>query len=280
MTSSSSRLSFALVALATGVVAISAPVAAGRQAAARSAPATAPVYGYHVVRAYPHDRGAFTQGLEYRSGALYEGTGLYGRSSLRKVKLETGEVLQKSDLGPELFGEGITVLDDRILQLTWKNQIGFRYEQLSFKRIGEFSYEGEGWGLANDGTTIYMSDGSAQIRFWDAKTLKETRRITVRDGNQEIRELNELEWIKGEIYANVWNTWRIARISPQDGHVIAWIDLTGILTQTEQAIDVGNVLNGIAYDFTGNRLFVTGKLWPKLFHVTLVPPKSTTRGSH
>jgi glutaminyl-peptide cyclotransferase len=228
-----------------------------------------PVYGYRVIHTYPHDGNAFTQGLEFRAGFLYEGTGIYGRSSLRKVKLQTGEVLQQTNLDPTYFGEGITVLNERISQLTWQTQTGFVYEQLTFKPLRQFQYPGEGWGLANDGSRIYMSDGTSQIRFWDAMTYQETGRITVRDGNTEIKDLNELEYYKGEILANVWLTDRIVRFSPKDGRVTGWIDLKGILPAHEHAPD--SVLNGIAYDSVGDRLFVTGKLWPKLFEIQLVP---------
>jgi glutamine cyclotransferase len=233
------------------------------------AQAAAPEYGYQVVHVYPHDRTAFTQGLEYRGGFLYEGTGLEGRSSLRKVKLETGEVLQKIDLSPQLFGEGITVINQHIIELTWKHQLGLVYDQVSFKRLRTFNYPGEGWGLTNDGSKIYMSDGTAQIRVWDATTLQEKKRLKIHDGARAIEELNELEWVRGEIYANVWQTDRIARISPADGSVVGWIDLAGILPVADRGgVDV---LNGIAYDSLGDRLFVTGKLWPKLFEIKLLP---------
>jgi glutaminyl-peptide cyclotransferase len=263
------RLVFVTVTIAFGAATLSARQAAA-PAPARPATAATPVYGYKVVHTFPHDHGAFTQGLEFRAGALYEGTGLYGRSSLRKVKLETGEVLQKTDLAREYFGEGITVLNQRITQLTWKAERGFVYDQMSFKPIRDIQYPGEGWGLANDGQRIYMSDGSAQIRIWDPVSYQETGRITVHDGAEQIDQLNELEWVRGEIYANVWQTWRIARISPKDGTVLGWIDLTGILSAADQSQGV-DVLNGIAYDEVGNRLFVTGKWWPKLFEITLVP---------
>ncbi len=232
--------------------------------------AQTPKYTYKIVHVYPHDRTAFTQGLEYRDGFLYEGTGLKGRSSLRKVKLETGQVLQKIDLAPSYFGEGITVLDGRIVELTWQAQTGFVYDRVRFKLLHNFTYPGEGWGLANDGKTIYMSDGSAQIRLWDPESLKERRRITVRDANREIVNLNELECVKGEIYANVWQTDRIARIKPEDGRVIAWVDMSGLL-KPEDLTEPVDVLNGIAYDSARDRLFVTGKLWPKLFEIKVVP---------
>lgn len=235
--------------------------------------AEAPVFSYMVVHVYPHDRGAFTQGLEYHDGFLYEGTGRKGDSKLRRVKLETGQVLQQIELAPSYFGEGITVVNGKILELTWQSQVGFVYDRGTFRLQRNFSYPGEGWGLANDGKTIYMSDGTAQIRRWDPDTLQERGRITVRDGNRNIDNLNELEWVHGEIYANVWTTNRIARISPADGHVIAWIDLAGILKPEDQAIPV-DVLNGIAYDAARDRLFVTGKLWPKLFEIKMVPKMS------
>jgi glutamine cyclotransferase len=236
------------------------------------APATpqTPQYGYQVVHVYPHDRTAFTQGLEFRAGFLYEGTGLEGRSTLRKVKLETGEVLQQINLAPEFFGEGITVVNQQIIQLTWRSQIGFVYDQASFRRLRSFNYPGEGWGLTNDGAQIYMSDGTAQIRCWDAGSLLEKRRFTVRDSGRPVPLLNELEYVRGEIYANVWESDRIVRFSPVDGKALGWIDLTGLLSAADRAGQV-DVLNGIAYDALGDRLFVTGKLWPKLFEIRVIP---------
>jgi glutamine cyclotransferase len=228
-----------------------------------------PEYGYRIVHVYPHDRTAFTQGLEFRGGFLYEGTGLVGKSTLRKVKLETGEVVQRIAIAPQLFGEGITVINQRIVQLTWQSHLGFVYDQASFRQSRTFEYPGEGWGLTNDGDQIYMSDGSAQIRIWDATTLKEKKRLSVHDGSQPVERLNELEWVHGEIYSNVWQTDRIARISPTDGKILGWIDLSGLLTGADRA--GADVLNGIAYDSIGDRLFVTGKLWPKLFEIKLVP---------
>ncbi len=232
--------------------------------------AQTPVYGYRVVHVYPHDPDAFTQGLEYRAGYLYEGTGLKGRSSLRKVKLETGQVLQEINLAPEYFGEGITVINQQIIQLTWQSEIGFIYNQASFQQLRSFHYPGEGWGLANDGQQIYMSDGTAEIRCWDPVTLQEKRRFTVRDHGNPVMNLNELEYVHDELYANVWQTDRIARISLRDGHVLSWVDLSGLLSPADRAGPV-DVLNGIAYDVLGDRLFVTGKLWPKLFEIKIVP---------
>jgi glutamine cyclotransferase len=238
--------------------------------------AEAPQYGYQIVHVYPHDRNAFTQGLEFRAGFLYEGTGLKGQSTLRKVMLETGQVLQQVKLASEFFGEGITVVNQQIVQLTWQSQVGFVYDQSSFRQLKFFNYAGEGWGLANDGTQIYMSDGSAQIRCWDASSLEEKRRFTVRDNGRAVSFLNELEYVGGEIYANVWQSERIARISPADGKVLGWIDLSGLLTAADRQEQV-DVLNGIAYDALGNRLFVTGKLWPKLFEIKIVPKRAAVK---
>lgn len=238
--------------------------------------AEAQQYGYQIVHVYPHDRNAFTQGLEFRAGFLYEGTGLKGQSTLRKVKLETGQVLQQVKLASEFFGEGITVVNQQIVQLTWQSQVGFMYDQSSFRQLKFFNYAGEGWGLTNDGTQIYMSDGSAQIRCWDASSLQEKRRFTVRDNGRAISFLNELEYVGGEIYANVWQSERVARISPVDGKVLGWIDLSGLLTAKDREEPV-DVLNGIAYDVLGNRLFVTGKLWPKLFEIKIIPKRAAVK---
>lgn len=229
--------------------------------------------GYTVVRSYPHDRAAFTQGLEYRDGFLYEGTGQVGRSSLRRVKLETGEVVQRYDVPQPFFGEGITVLNQQIFQLTYTTQTGFVYDRSSFKVLRSFAYPGQGWGMTNDGKQIYMSDGTSQIRVWDPATLKEIRRIDVKDGARPVTDLNELEYVRGEIYANVWHTDRIARISPADGRVLGWIDLTSLVPRAERPSDPEAVLNGIAYDAAGDRLFVTGKLWPKIYEIKLVQKK-------
>ncbi|HEX5229317.1 MAG TPA: glutaminyl-peptide cyclotransferase [Bryobacteraceae bacterium] len=232
--------------------------------------AQTPEYRFQVVHVYPHDPNAFTEGLEYRAGFLYESTGLKGRSWLRKEKLETGQVLQQIDLASQYFGEGITILNQQIFQLTWQTETGFVYDQASFRMKRTFNYPGEGWALTNDGQNIYMDDGTAQIRVWDPYTLQEKRRITVKDQGQPVTNLNELEWVRGEIYANIWQTDRIARISPMDGRVLGWIDCTGLLSPADQTGGDGAVLNGIAYDSFGDRLFVTGKLWPKLFEIKLV----------
>jgi glutamine cyclotransferase len=240
--------------------------------AKKAAPSAIPVYGYRVIHTYPHDTGAFTQGLEFREGVLYEGTGLFGRSTVRKVELETGKVLQQIPIDSKYFGEGITVFNRQIIELTWTSKTGFIYDQSTFRMLRSFNYDGQGWGLANDGQQIYMSDGSPDIRVWDPVTLTEKRRITVRDVGTPVKELNELEWVRGEIYANVWQTDRIARIAPSDGRVVGWIDLAGILPASER-VSSDAVLNGIAFDPLGGRLFVTGKLWPKLFEIEVVPKK-------
>jgi len=227
-----------------------------------------PEYGYQIVHTYPHDPSAYTQGLFYLNGVLYEGTGLNGRSSIRKVKLETGEVLEKRDIPEQYFGEGIINWKDRLIEITWQSQTGFVYDLSNFSIRSQFSYPGEGWGLTHDGKRIIMSDGTSELRFWDPETLQETGRVAVADEGRPVQELNELEWVKGEVYANVYQTDRIARIDPASGKVVGWIDLTGILSPDDRRGT--DVLNGIAYDAKANRLFVTGKLWPKLFEIQLV----------
>jgi len=230
---------------------------------------SAPVSGYRIVKIYPHDRQAFTQGLQYADGVLYEGTGLNGRSSIRKVKLENGSVLQQRTLDSRYFGEGITVWRQSIIQLTWQSEVAFVYDRDTFEPVKTFTYRGEGWGLTHDGTRLIMSDGSASLRFIDPLTFKETGRLAVHDGAAPVQKLNELEVVKDEIFANVWQTNRVARINPKTGAVTGWIDLSGLLDPRDMAgVDV---LNGIAYDAAGDRLFVTGKLWPKLFEITLAP---------
>ncbi|MGA9981801.1 MAG: glutaminyl-peptide cyclotransferase [Candidatus Sulfotelmatobacter sp.] len=228
-----------------------------------------PEYTFKLVQVFPHDPAAFTQGLAYRDGFLYEGTGLNGRSSLRKVRLETGELVQRVDLSSEFFGEGIALLRNEVVQLTWQSQTGFVYNLSDFRLLRRFTYSGEGWGLATNGRDFFMSDGTAEIRVLDGDTLAEKRRIKVHDGDKPIDQLNELEFVEGEIFANVWQTNRIARISPQSGKVIGWIDLTGLLPPVYH-LESGAVLNGIAYDADRKRLFVTGKLWPSIFQIQLV----------
>jgi glutaminyl-peptide cyclotransferase len=248
-----------------------------QKATRRAAPA--PTFNYRVVRSYPHDREAYTQGLVYRDNVFYESTGcqpwsaerrlcLKIGSSLRKVRVETGEILQIRRLDPQYFGEGLALVGNKLIQLTWQTEVGFVYDVATFEPQRTFSYTGEGWGLTYDEKRLVMSDGSSVLRFLDPATLKETGRLTVKDAGMPVEQLNELEIVKGEIYANVYQTHRIARISPQSGQVVGWIDLTGLLSARESAgVDV---LNGIAYDAAKDRLFVTGKLWPKLFEIQIV----------
>ena len=231
---------------------------------------TTPTTSYKVIHVYPHDRNAFTQGLVYVDGHLYESTGLNGHSSIRMVELNTGRVLQKYDLPREYFGEGLTDWGSSLIQLTWKAGIAFVYDRFSFAQQRTFHYEGEGWGLTHDQRSLIMSDGSAVLRWLDPTSFRELRHITVRDGDDHpVQQLNELEYVDGEIYANIWYSDRIARISPRTGKVLAWIDLSGLMDKRELS-NPDAVLNGIAYDATGDRLFVTGKLWPRLFEIKIV----------
>jgi glutamine cyclotransferase len=235
-------------------------------------PAAIPVYGYEIKRSYPHDPDAFTQGLFFRDGVLYESTGLEGRSTVRKVRLEDGKVLQTASLPPRQFGEGSTDWNGEIISVTWQDQMGYRWDRATLKLKSTFRYAGEGWGLANDGRDLILSDGTAWLRFLDPVTFKERRRIRVTAAGRPVTQLNELEWVKGEILANIWQTDLIARIDPATGAVRGWINLTGLA----RAADGGgsdNVLNGIAYDRAGDRLFVTGKRWSKLFEIKLKPAK-------
>jgi glutamine cyclotransferase len=227
----------------------------------------APVYHYTIVHTYPHDPGAFTEGLEYRDGFLYESTGLNGQSSIRKVKIETGDIVQQKNISKDYFGEGITFWKDELFELTWISEIAFVYDAKTFATKKTFTYKGEGWALTHDADSLIMDDGSADIRFLDPVTFKERRRITVTDGGVPIKYLNELEWVKGEIFANVYTTDSIARIDPASGRVTGWIDVRGMLPHQN---DGNTVPNGIAYDAGGDRLFVTGKNWPKLFEIRLV----------
>src|ERR1700730_11019038 len=226
-----------------------------------------PSYAYTVVHTYPHDPLAFTQGLQYVDGFLYEGTGQNGQSSIRKVKLESGEVVQRRDIAAEYFGEGITVWKSELVQLTWKSGVAFVYDRQTFAPRRTFKYSGEGWGLTEDGCGLVMSGGTDTLRFLDPETFAERRRLKVPALGESIRNLNELEFVKGEIFANVWMTDYVARIDPASGKVTGWIDLRGLLTARERAS--ADVLNGIAYDSSGDRLFVTGKWWPKLFEIKL-----------
>jgi glutamine cyclotransferase len=229
-----------------------------------------PVFGYQVIRVFPHDPQAFTQGLVFHQGFLYEGTGLLGRSSLRQVELKTGKIIKQVSLPEYLFGEGVTIWEDKIIQLTWKSQVGFVYDRRSFRLLKKFFYPTEGWGLTQDGKHLIMSDGSSFLYFLDPNNFKVLRRIQVRSGGLPVSFLNELEFIQGEIYANVFLTDRIVRIAPESGRVTGWIDLQGLLP-AEDRRQGADVLNGIAYDPLGYRIFVTGKLWPKLFEIRLVP---------
>ncbi len=254
-----------LAALLTACQAAPAP-----QATTASTLGQAPVsYGYRVVATYPHDPRAFTQGLFWRDGALYESTGLVGQSTIRRVNLEDGRVLQSTPIPAGQFGEGITDWGDQIISITWQDGVGHRWDRRTLRQVGSFRYPGEGWGLAQNGEDIFMSDGTAQLRVLDPATMAERRRITVTDGGRPVDQLNELEFINGEIYANVWMTPRIARIDPATGNVTGWIDLTQLVRETA-GNDVDAVLNGIAYDRQRDRLFVTGKNWPRLYEIDLV----------
>ena len=228
-----------------------------------------PVHSYRIKNSYPHDSSAFTQGLVYSDGILYESTGLRGRSSVRRVTLETGNILSQTRLLPEFFGEGIAVLGDRIYQLTWTTGVGFIYDKKTLALLQEFRYGIEGWGMTHDGKSLIVSDGSATLYYWDPKTLREVKRLAVTDGGKPVTNLNELELVEGEIYANIWQRDRIARVSPETGKVTGWIDLNGLLAPADRH-GGEDVLNGIAYDPGKKRLFVTGKLWPKLFEIEIV----------
>jgi glutamine cyclotransferase len=245
--------------------------AAGASPVAAPAPsAEVAAYTYDVVNVWPHDREAFTEGLMYVGGILLESTGMNGASTLRKVDLPTGRILQEVTLSAEYFGEGTTALGGKIYQLTWQNHTGFVYDLASLQKEREFPFTGEGWGLTTDGKSLIMSDGTSQIRFLDPATLQVTRTIAVTNGGQPLPMLNELEYIRGEIFANIWQTPYVARIDPATGQVTGLIDFSGLLAPGDFAgRPPPDVLNGIAYDAAGDRLFVTGKYWPKLFEVRL-----------
>jgi glutamine cyclotransferase len=225
-------------------------------------------YTYSVVNKYPHDTNAFTEGLVYSDGFLYEGTGINGDSSLRRVNLTTGTVLQKDMLPSQYFGEGITIVGNKIIQLTWQSHIGFIYDKTTFALLGNFSYTTEGWGLTFDGKHLIMSDGSDNLYFLDPTTFQRSGQVSVHDGNTSVVKINELEYINGDVYANIWLTNTIAIINPQTGQVKGWIDLTGLPSEQNQYPNA--VLNGIAFDQTNNRLLVTGKDWPSLYQIKLV----------
>lgn len=238
-------------------------------AAALPSLAAVPVYDFDVVHVYPHDVSAFTEGLFYLNGVLYESTGLEGHSTIRKERLETGEVLQKLDIPAQYFGEGIVNWRGHLVSLTWKSQLGFVFDLATLKLQRDFHYDGEGWALTRNDRELIMSDGTPELRFLNPDTLKETHRVQVTLDGRPMSNMNELEWIKGEIFANLWQTNWILRIDPLDGHVLGLIDLTGLLKPSDIVPGQTDVLNGIAYDAKSDRLFVTGKNWPKLFEIRL-----------
>jgi glutamine cyclotransferase len=246
------------------------PVAAraGDNVARRMNPGGAGFYSYRVVRSYPHDRSAYTQGLVYDGAHLYEGTGLYGHSTLRMVTLASGEVVRKIQLLPIFFGEGVAVTGDRIFQLTWQSRTGFVYKKGSFKLIDKFTFDYEGWGATANKSELVVSDGTSLLHFWDTLFLREKNTVRVFDGRNPVNGLNELEFVRGDIYANVWPTNYIAVINPATGMVKGWLDMNGLLSAIEsRGVDV---LNGIAYDEKRNRLLITGKLWPKIFEIEVI----------
>lgn len=230
-------------------------------------------YTLEVVHAWPHDPGAFTQGLLFRNGSLLESTGLFGRSSLREVQLQTGKILKQVNVPAQYFGEGLAALGSKLYQLTWKNHKGFIYDADTFELLGEFAYDGEGWGLTTDGTHLILSDGTSRIRFLDPKTFAVERTIDVLENGQPVEQLNELEYVRGEILANVWQTDRILRIDATTGRVRGVIDCAGLLSPSDRTPQT-DVLNGIAYDPGTDRLIVTGKLWPTLFEVRIKAKQS------
>jgi glutaminyl-peptide cyclotransferase len=234
--------------------------------------AATPVYGYKVVATYPHSTGSYTEGFFYANGLFYEGTGLKGHSQVLIYEPKTGAIRQSADLPPQYFGEGIVDWGPNLYEWTWQTNIGFVRDRATLKVLRQFTYSGEGWGMTRTDRELITSDGSSTLTFRDPASFKETHRITVKDNGREVPELNELEFVKGEIYANIWHRDRIARISPKDGRVLGWIDLTGILSPMFK-LDGEAVLNGIAYDAQHDRLFVTGKQWPSIFEIKLVPKK-------
>lgn len=231
-----------------------------------------PVYGYKIINTYPHDRRAFTQGLVFEDGFLYEGTGLRGRSTLRKAEFQSGKIVQGRKLSDQYFGEGITIYGDKIIQLTLRAKVGFVYDKESFESAGQFNYPTEGWGITHDTKRLIMSDGTSKLYFLSPQTFEQIGWLDVKDKNGPVTGLNELEYVQGQIYANIWKTDHIAQIDPQSGRVVGWIDLGGLLSLQDRG-QLVDVLNGIAYDARSGRLFVTGKLWPKLFEIELVLPE-------
>ncbi len=242
---------------------------------AMSSRAAIPTYDYDVIHTYPHDTTAFTEGLFYLNGFLYESTGLEQHSSIRKVRIETGEVLQKIDIPPQYFGEGIVDWQGHLISLTWKSQVGFVFDLRNLKLQRQFSYPGEGWALTRNDKQIIMSDGTSELRFLNPATLKETHRVQVTLDGKPLLNVNELEWVKGEIFANVWQTNWVVRIDPHSGQVVGMINLGGLLKPSDIVQGQTDVLNGIAYDAKDDRLFVTGKNWPKLFEIRLRKSTST-----
>jgi glutamine cyclotransferase len=224
-------------------------------------------YSYSVIKTYPHDTSAYTEGLVYVNGQLYESTGEYGTSSLRRVDLDSGRVLQLYNLPSEYYAEGLTIIDNKLIQLTWLEHIGFVYDANTFALIANFSVSTQGWGLTYDGTSLILSDGSSTLYYLNPQTYQVTHQVEVKEGNQSISNINELEYINGDVYANIWMTNKIAIINPQTGQVKGWIDLAGLYQSTE----FNSVLNGIAYDQQNGRLFVTGKNWPNLYEITIKP---------
>lgn len=249
--------------------------AAEKTATAASQPMASPMVELPVrlqlslVAVHPHDARAFTQGLEFREGELFESTGQYGQSTLRRVEIATGKPLQHHSLARQYFGEGITIFNDKIYQLTWQEKTCFLYDCETFQQEKTFPYQGEGWGLTNDGTHLIMSDGSSRIRFLDPETFRPVRTIDVREGDKRVSQLNELEYIRGEIWANMLGSKYIVRINPTDGRVIGWINCTNFVPKEIPPNDPERVLNGIAYDAENKRLYITGKDWPVLYELQL-----------
>ena len=225
---------------------------------------------YRIVHSYPHDQRAFSQGLVYVDGHLYESTGIQGQSTLREEDLETGRILRMQLVSDRYFAEGLTDWKNTLIQLTWQSHVALVYDRATFRQLRTFQYQGEGWGLTHDTKSLILSDGTSTLRFFDPDTFKELRRITVKDQGKPVTQLNELEFIHGEIYANIWHANRIVRISPANGRILGWIDLKGLMPRDQLSSDEA-VLNGIAYDAQHDRLFVTGKLWPKVFEITVLP---------
>jgi glutamine cyclotransferase len=257
---------FILFLLALAFTGCQTPANESGAKSANAANAVVPKYGYQIVNILPHDAHAFTQGLVVADGKFLESTGQEGQSSLRSVEPATGKVLKKVDVASPYFAEGIALLNGKIYQLTWQQQTGFVYDAQTFERVGQFNYDGEGWGLTTDGKSLILSDGSSRIRFIDPATFRVTRTIDVLEGQTPVLDLNELEYVEGEIYANVWHDNRIATIDPQTGRVTSWINLAGLMPEGELT-DQEAVLNGIAYDPASKKLFVTGKLWPRIFEI-------------